>query len=284
MEHSGKFGRIGSVPAIRQWSLEDGFSDNKVVHSGTAGGTSRSKGIFDWTGSCGGFGHTPPYFPGAIVPVELYKAPDASGDTANGDIANGNIHINQVSIVLDFATNQAIGWQMNFGGNGDLVWDTGAMPVGVPQAEFPPCAGKVVLVADDGTTETIIPHVTQATLTLTNEAKTFVNSGTTTGTGKCTTGRAAGQGLDWTLAIASQDGNENAALASGTTVHVRVYVTATAFYSLKWGLVGKRSGLNVNVESGEIISQTYNIAQKILKAGVLGHVKKPDLGYLVGSA
>jgi hypothetical protein len=278
MEHSGQWGVIDGVAALRNWSIEEGYSDVASVHSGTKHGTNRNRGIYDWTGSYGAYGAVPFKMPGEYIELEAYKAPTAAGDPATGEVFKGDAYVISAAITWNFTTNEIISHVVNFGGHGDLEIDT-SDPQLIDDAsvtEPTPCAAKIALHAGD--TTTTIAHVTQAVLTFTREAKTAVNSGTSSGDGKCLTMRHPGAAIDWTLALTTEDGNEVAALASGLVVNVRAFTNATEFWDLKWGIIGRRTGLQVDVETGNIISQVHNIAMDGFSAGAAGNITKPGAG------
>lgn len=275
--HSGKLGMISGAKAIRNWSISEGYATNKIVHSGTLHGSDRENGPYDWSGSFSAYGHTPIWMPGEIVAFEGYKAPDASDDEDNGDIYSGNIFIDSVAITINFATNEIINHVVNFGGSGDLDISPGSLieDANAP-ASFTPCAGKIVtFVSGTPDVETILQHVTQVTLTISREAKTSVNSGTTSGSGKCTTERQAGAAVDWTMSIATEEGNRNSSLVPGSNHKFRLYVTASTFYELVWGKIKDITGLTVDRETANIIAQTYNVEMKGFSGGVTGNITLP---------
>ena len=261
MEHSGIHGAIDGVPHLTQWQVEEGYTNNKTVSTSTQHGTNRHKGVYDWTGQYSALGGLPTYMPGDFFDFVGFKSPDAAGGLLLGDKLEGNVLVGSVAITWDWKTNAPLSHVVQFGGNGALAFTTGPEII---DAEIPleetPCLGKIVTYVDP--TETRILHVTQAVLTFTREMKTTINSGTSDGTGKCQTGRRVGAAIDWTLAITTEDGNENAVIKSGNIVNLRAYTTATLFYDLKWGMMGKRSGLTVNRMTGDIISQTHNAEMK----------------------
>lgn len=257
---------IEGVTGLRQWQISEGFTSSKMVASNTQHGTNRARGVYDWTGQFSAFGAIPPYFPGDYFDLSAYKAPDATGDPDNGDLLIGHALVGSVALTWDFKTNAFISYVVQFGGDGELVFDAGAQPEdSVAPAEFTPCSGKIAV--HDGSAETVIPHITQAVLTLTREMKTSVNSGATDGAGKCLTARRPGAALDWTLVLTSEDANENPALASGSVTEIRLYYTSLLFWKLKWGIFEERSNITADRESGDIISQTYNAAMKGFKTG-----------------
>lgn len=272
MDWSGKDGSIAGVAAVRQWSISEGYSLNTAVHSGSAGLTDRDQGIYDWSGSASGYGATLPYMPGQIVSASFFKGPNAAGLLTAGEILAGSIYVDQLVLNWDFEKNARLNWSMNFGGNGVLSFSSGARPVPPAEDFATPCAGKFEIITETPSTY-LMRHVKSATLTFTRPAIVSVNSGDAVGANKCLTTRKKGPALDWTLAITSDDSNEAAELASGLVRTVKAYVDATRFYELKWGIFGQRSNISVDIETGKIIGQTYNLSMKGFLGGVAGDVK-----------
>lgn len=277
MEQTGSYGTIANVGGLRSWTITKTFANTKQVASNTKDGTNREQGPFDWSGSYSAYGHTPAYMPGEYVNLTLYKNPDAAGATATGEILSGIGLVNSVVITWDWKTNAPISHVVNFGGHGDLTESSGAPYTDASAPTFfPPCVGHVLNVLTP--TPKRVALVSQAVLTISKEMKTAVNSGSTTGTGKCTTKRYPGSGIDWTLALTRDEGNIDADLKEGQTVELKLYVDASNFWHLQWGLVGDQTGITVNRETGDVISYTNNIAMKAAKAGVLGKIIKPAAG------
>lgn len=277
MEHSGQFGVIDGVSSLRNWTINEGFTTVKAVHSGSKHGTDRQRGIYDWTGSYSAFGGIPFKMPGEYLTLEAYKVPDATNDLDNGEIFTGSALVLSAAITWNFTTNEAISHVVNFGGNGELTIDNGEQILDAStDALLPPCSGKIAYFVDPRLTT--IAHVTQAVLTFTREAKTSVNSGTSAGDGKCLTTRVPGSAIDWTLAITTEDSNEVAALATGSVLELRAFINASQFWGLKWGILGQRSGINVDVEGGNIVGATHNAEMKANLAGVMGSITKPGTG------
>lgn len=276
MEQTGSFGTVDGVPSVRSWTINKSYANTTQSPSNLANGTNREIGPFDWTGSYSAYGHTPAHMPGEYANLSLYKNPDAAGVAATGELLEGVALINSVVITWDWKTNTPINYVCNFGGHGALTDAVGAPYDDISAPNFyPPCAGWVERVVLP--TNIRVSAVNQAVLTLTQEMKTVVNSGSTTGTGKCTTLRYPGAAIDWTLALGRDEGNLDADFEAGDVVELKLFVNATEFWHLQWGLVGDQSGITVNRETGDIISYTNNIGMKGANAGVLGFIKKPDL-------
>lgn len=277
--YSGDLGMIDGQVNVRNWSIDEGFASNVMVHSGTRHGTDRENGPYDWTGSFDVYGAIPVWKPGDIVALDAYKAPDATGDEDNGEHYEGNIYIESIAININFQTNEVINHQVTFGGVGALNISAG-VPIVDPAtpANKTPCAGRLVTYVAPGAVpadETIVPHVTTVTLTLTRPAVTSVNSGSSAGVNKCLTVRVPGAALDWTMTVATEEGNANALLQPGTNHLMRLYIDNTLCFDFKWAHLATITGLTVDVESGAIISQTYNFEMKATLSGVLGEVKTP---------
>lgn len=274
--HSGRRGVIPGITKVRSWNVTESYTENTAVHSGTDGGTDRENGIHEWSGTINCYGDEPVQMPGTYMSVALYKGPDSTGDEANGEILSGSIYINQVAITIDFSTNAIISHVLTFGGNGALSRSSGTRTAETTgSANETPCAGHVEVW--DGATANRLRHITQATLTFSHGESTSVNSGDSAGASSCVTTRNPNGAIDWTLGLASEDGNYDAThLAIGATKWFRVYTTASTFYSLKWGKILNYSGINVDVEGGANISQTVNVAMKANDAGSQGHIITPS--------
>lgn len=278
--HTGKLGMITGGKWIRNWAINEGYTTNAIVHSGSKFGTDRENGPYDWTGSFAAYGHSPIAMPGDILAFEGYKAPDVTDDEDNGEIYSGDVYIESIALTINFQTNEIISHVVNFGGSGDLTISNGLL---IEDANAPinytPCAGKIVtFVSGTPDVETILQHVTTVTLTLSRPSKTSVNSGTTTGAGKCLTERHAGPAVDWVMAIATEEGNRNITVTPGSHHKWRLYVTASEFWELTWGKVKDITGLTVNRDTGEVISQTYNVEMKGFASATTGNITLPGAG------
>lgn len=278
---TGNFGTVNSVPNLRSWSITRTKANNKQASSALQDGTNREVGPLDWSGSYSAYGHSPVHMPGSYISFVGYKNPSSAGDKATGDILSGSALIQSVAITWDFATNAPISYVANFGGHGDLTESTGApySDSAVPTF-FPPCVGKIELVQTP--TPVRVSHVKQAVLTISKEVKTEVNSGTSAASGKCTTMRYPGGPVDWSLAITRSEGNVDADFVEGAIVELKLYVDATNFWHLKWGMVGDQSGITVNRESGDVIQFTNNIEMKavnlVTATPTIGLIKLPGAG------
>lgn len=275
--YSGDLGMIDGQVNLRNWSIDEGFTSNVLVHSGTKHGTDRENGPYDWTGTFDVYGATPVWAPGDIVTLDAYKAPDSTGDETQGEHYEGDIYIESITININFATNEVINHQVTFGGVGALAISAGNVIVdpGTP-ANKTPCAGKLVTyVTGTPDVETLVPHVTTIALTLTRPAIISVNSGDSAGVNKCLTVRVPGAALDWTMSVVTEEGNANSILLPGTNHKMRLYTDATLCFDFVWAHLASITGLTVDVESGAIISQTYAFEMKASLAAVLGSVKIP---------
>lgn len=274
--HSGVHGTVNGISALRNWQVTEGWSNVRSASSATKHGTNRNRGVFDWTGQLSAYGAVPPAMPGEYINFVGYKAPNAAGNVLLGEIMTGQALVSSVAITWNFTTNELLSYVMQFGGNGDLTKSTGAPFNDTPPGtELTPCAGKITHLTTAGATETRIEHVTQAVLTFTREMRTSVNSGNSSGAGSCLTSRRPGSSIDWTLAITTEDANEVADLASGLSREFRCYTNATEYWQLKWGILGPRSALNVDRETGNIVGMTHNASMRGVFGTALGAIRLP---------
>jgi hypothetical protein len=179
---------------------------------------------------------------------------------------------------FNFETNESVNWTANIAAAGVISQSAGPRPAGVAEIPYSPCAGNISIENKGGGGEVVIPHIKSAALTITRPATTSVNSGTIAGAGKCTTIRRKSGAADWTLALVSDDGNENSNIVPGdyNIIKINLAILPTpVFILLKWGIWGARTGLTVNPETGAFISQTYNASMKQMHGSEVGAFELP---------
>jgi len=245
--HSGKFGFVNGMSAIRTWQVNDVSAPKKYVHSGTLGGPGRKRGIRDFTGSFGAYGGLPAVMPGAAFTFAGYTAPTNDTEGGTGDVYSGSAIVDQVAVTWNYETGDIIAHTVNFSGNGELARSTAVYTDETTPAIEVPIDLSITADGED------VCNVTTVTLTITAENKSYVNS--------CTDGwtkRKPGP-IDATLAIAVQDTNPDEFVASiGDSILFNLFVNDTDFWLLKWMHYKDNSGLTVNRETGDIIGFTAN--------------------------
>lgn len=251
--HSGRFGTINGIAAVRNWSINDEQSPATFVNSATAIGHGRAVGVNSWTGNYAKHGGLIDYFPGQTFSFTGYEEADTDILNGIGSTVSGTVIVDSVSITWDWASGQVLAHQVQFSGVGLPTYANGGTAildatVGIAQ----PIGLCSIATSPDGTTQTVMTGITQATLNITAANASYVNSGTAGGTG-----RKAGI-IDWQLAISIEESNLYQGLAKGNLFQLKLFTDATNFYLLKWGQLINSTGLVVNPENGAIISQTLN--------------------------
>lgn len=249
--HSGKFGAINGQRSISQWQISKNLASTPFTLSNTKGARGRSNGIKEWSGSCQQMLGEPTVLPGATFSFIGYQAPDNDISGAGAGGYSGTAMVQQVQINWDWRSGNPLSSNITFLGDGALtgpatqtITDTGQVDI------LPVCACKIES-STNGSVWTELADVASAQLTLTSEVLSYVNSST-----QCWRKRKAGI-KDWSASIVIDTDLEP--LTPGTDYYFRFYTTATLFWLLKYGKVTDYTNINVNIQSGEIISKTMNI-------------------------
>lgn len=268
--HSGKFATVGSMSTTKGWSVSETSSPAKFVTSNLSGGSGRTKGIFDWTGSVNGLGGDVPHMPGESFTFTGFLAPD-NDVSGNGSSISGTALVESIVIDWDFAAAEPLAWTLNFGGHLAATWSTATVTDTTDVNAVTPCG----LLVKNGTDT--LTDVTTVSMTISNELQTFVNS-STYAAGTCWTGRKAGN-IDWTVAITQQASNRGVANAPdmGTNNILSLYTTATEYWYLKWGHVENYSGIAADTDSGAIVERTINYSMNGWNAAQ-GSIQRPGAG------
>lgn len=267
--HSGKFGAIGSRSAIQNWTVNDTSVLPANVASGTKHGRVRNPGVRSWNGTFTQLLAEPAALPGEAVSFQGFTAPTTDIAGAAGITYAGNIVVTQAVINWDWTSGAHINSQMTFVGDGALTSSSVAVTDATIVDPKEVCGTKIEY-STNGSAWTELANVAQATLTLACDAQSYVNSST-----GCWTGNLAGN-IDWNASITLQD-NIRTGPAIGSNYYWRFFVDDTLFWLLKWGIPKDYSNIQVNIETGAIISQTLNLEMNGAVAGVLGQVRSPAL-------
>lgn len=253
--HSGKFGMVNGQSAVRNWSVNLTSAPKKYVASHTAQGPGRKRGIQDWTGSFGCYGGKPIIMPGDTFTFAGFTAPTTGVEATNGDVYSGSAIVDSVALTWNYETGDIISHVVNFGGNG--AWaKTASHYEDATDPDLNECIDISAKV--DGET---LDNVTQITLTITAENKTYVNSSTAGWTK-----RLAGT-IDATLAVGLHDTNPDGFVTGlGDDNEFKLFVNADDFWLLRWFKFKDINGLNVNREGGDVIAFTANFEMSGLDA------------------
>lgn len=267
--HSGKFGAIGSKSAIQNWTINDTSVLPTNVTSGSKFGRIRNPGVRSWNGSFNQLLAEPGALPGDAISFQGFTAPTTDVGGAAGITYAGNIVISQATINWDWTSGAHINSQLSFVGDGQLTSSSTAVTDATVPDPKEVCGTKIEY-STNGSAWTELANCASATLTLSCDVQAYVNSST-----GCWTGQRSGP-LDWNASITVQD-NIRTGPAIGSDYYWRFYVDGTLFWLMKWGTVREYSNINVNVETGAIISHTIGIDMNGAVGGVLGQVRSPAL-------
>ena len=258
---SGKYGAVDGITFVRNWMLNETTTPAEYRASNTLGGTGRSEGIYDYTGSFEGYGGVPPVMPGEYFDFDGYTAPTTGplGATGIRKAAPAAI-VQEVTINWSWETGELLNWALSFAAGSPLkiTETTGIVLDSVLPIPKIVCGTKVTLTNGN----TVWPNIVTASLTIRANNPTFVNSSTAGATG-----RRAGI-IDWTAAITEQATGTNSNLGLGTCLGtavggdniMRLWCDDTLYWDLYWAHLVDVSDLRVDMDTGAIIRQTNNFA------------------------
>lgn len=270
--HSGEFAAVNNVPAVRQWNVVIAEPFNESMHSGTRGGSRRKMGARSWTGGWTGEGGLPAVFPGESFAFKGYAAPDNDTEGGVGATYAGTAVVNQVVLNIDKATNAILSHTVSFIGSGACTEASADTAITDATDTISYCAEDVDLSHSVG--NTLITDWTQATLTMTSQISTFVNSSTS----RWTVARPTSN-LNWNATIVIENANTPAGLTPGTQLaNFKWGVNDTESFVFNYARVGAYSGITADRESKAIISQTLNLGMDSNQDsdGAIGSILKPD--------
>lgn len=261
---SGAFGIVGGRTTVSNWSVDVPMAVDARSFSNTRGGMLRRRGPRSWNGTFAAGGVFPSAFPGDffaflgfIGPAQAYT-PGATGPTLKGTAI-----VDQVVITINWETGAIISYAVTFSGHGELERAQEAhSDLTFPDAPSSSEA-RLVIVGQDGSDagssassgeEVEVCDITTLTLTITAANVSAVNS--------CSgawTLRSPGN-VDWSMSATIQNADlDTLPFDQGQFKHFRLYVDATRYWDLKFGLVKDFTGITVDRESTGIVSVTVPI-------------------------
>ena len=242
---SGEGGAVDGINTVRNWKCNTSAELQAYIASNTKGGTGRKAGNKDWSGSYDAYGHTPVKMPG-------------DGFTFKGTMegtkgVEGVALCDSVEIVCDIAAGAIISHVCNFSANGALA--RGAAVAADASTPDPPSAigCKVALGTTVATPDwTDIDDVERWTLTITKEGKAYVSSSTA-----AQNKRKSGN-IDFNIAVPVLLSDPSTVTAENVVKAIRLYVTASTYWELKWVMFGSHSDVAVDRETADIVGLTLN--------------------------
>lgn len=262
---SGQYGSITGVPTVMAWTIARTRPSNAFKHSGTGGGTNRRKGVGAWTGSWTAKGGLPAVMPGLSTAFVGFAGPSSGVKGTDGYRYSGTVFVTDVTIEWDYTTNSVISHTVNFVGHLGL---TRASGITIDDASTVNEQTSSVCIMEHSAVA--ISSIKTASLKISSDIKSYVNSDTGNETGR------RGSGLiDWEAAFVIE--RTDATLVEGVQGVLKMYTSATLFYLLTYSRFREYSGITVNHETGEIISQTatFEMASNDETAGTVGSILVP---------
>lgn len=272
--HSGKFGVVNGENTVRNWSISDEQTLQSYVASNTQFGTGRQPGVESWNGSFQKYGFVPATMPGSLFSFVGYEAPD-DDVSGNGMRYSGQAMVSQLQVNWNWGGGEIINSQIDFAGHLALTAATGAEISDAVFPVVPPVTVTKIEYSTNDSDYTELDCLVSAQWTLTSALQAYVNSCTIVSS-RLWTGQKSGP-IDWTLSITQQDNARP--LAKGDRVSLRLYVTATTYFLLKWARLQNITGITVDRETGAIIGQTLNFGMDGFNtdSSAVGQIVLPDL-------
>lgn len=272
--HSGKFGVVNGQGNVVNWQVTDTADTQKFIASNTRGGTMRRPGIQSWSGSFEQQTGSPVLFPGQFFAFAGYVAPDNDTLNGTGEVYSGQAIVDELEMEWDWAGGGLIKTTLNFSGHLVLTPMSGQAALvdnSVIDAPSVLTAGSP-LVGVNGAALVAWPNLTQATLTLSAENQSYVNSST-----GGWTGRKAGN-IDWSLQATEQEVLRTL-FQKFDQLELELFVDAVNYWHLKWGQVKDFTNIRVDRE-GAIIARTVNVEMQGFDktSGTAGLITAPGAG------
>ena len=273
---SGKLGFVGDYTGavltryrrVRSWTFDAVSNPELRTYSGTRFGTQRISGFAEYTGSFRGFGAIPPLFVGDTFTFLGYTAPTSGVPCSPGCAFTVESLVESVNITWNWTReNRGVNWTINFTSNeaatviddfddpcdDEVYCDDN--PCDLTFIMYDPCAADAVVE---------FCNIVSASLTFTSRNIAYSNNSTS-----CVVKREVGN-LDWTLEVVDQNPCIIPVLNADYWFDILATVSPASKWRLKWGNNTGVTNLNVDTESGEIISKTNTFGMQAVNCCVPG--------------
>lgn len=241
----GMNGAVDGHAIVRGWAIAHSADIKSMVASNTLGGSITLEGNENWSGTFRQYGYIPAVLPGAAFTF--------TGSIDGSDGAYGPARVTSVTINWGQEAGEPIAMEIAFQANGALVLGAAAVSDTADFENVGSSVGVLVKIADAGGAFAALDDVRSAQLVLTAANREY-RSSTSDGHTKSVEGP-----LDWSLSIDMYSGADLSALPTVNLVQgFQLFVNATEHWELLWGRVGEMTNLDVNIETGDLVSGTLN--------------------------
>lgn len=120
---SGRYGSVGGISQVADWSIDLVSTDNAQANSFTRAGKVRDEGVCDWTGNFNTVGTL------ALETLDSFSFSGRTGAatfTGTGMTYSGNAMIQSIAITGDLSAGGRVTTAVTFGGNGKLTKAAGS--------------------------------------------------------------------------------------------------------------------------------------------------------------
>lgn len=259
-------GAVDGVDTVRNWKIASSQDLQRYVASNTKGGSARLAGNGDWNGTYDSYGFLPDKMPGDSFTF------GGSLDGTNG--VTGEAMVKEVVIVVDVEAGTIISHVATFESNGALTLGAvAATDVTVPSP--PSSIGCKLELSEVLATPSFseVNDVRTMTLTITRSNAPYVSSSTAGGTK-----RVAGN-WDFTFNYTVYEGDPANLIAAGAIKHVKMFVTNTLFWELKWVRYADVSDVECDIEGEGLVGATQNTSMHgytdVATTPTEGYIKTP---------
>jgi len=284
MPVSGKYGvvadSIGVISDIRQWTVNQTVDSKSFGASNLKGGTNRRAGLLDWTGS---FIRSDKYplpllLPGFDIDFKGYVG-DGIAPNSLGLTSTGLAFIDSLNVVWNWETNELQTLTYNMMSQASILAQSQqqANDTSTPNAiQSAKAVVQIATFADSAFANFLPICVKPATLNLLANPQSSSSSCTVVAGPFQTQARKSGL-VDWNLALvmdaittapffSGDPGAQHPVFGPGDFVIVRILpdsLVIDEYWELQYGFVNDISNFIVNIETGELVSYTFNISMAV---------------------
>lgn len=284
---SGRLGFVGDYTGevldrysrVRNWNFNALATPEVRYYSGTRFGAQRIPGFVQYNGSFSGFGATPPLFAGDTFEFIGYTAPTSGVACTSGCAYSVPSIVDSLNINWNWtAENRGTNWTINFSSTDE--WSEVNLDDPCDDEVFcnDTACDLTFVMKDPCTADAVVEwcNLVSANLTFTSNNITYSNNST-----NCTIAKDVGN-LDWTLEVIDQNPCIIPTLQADYWFTILASLTpSSTSWILKWGQFVGVSNLNVNMETGEIISKSNNFAMQAVNCCTPG---SPTRGSIIDPA